>query len=697
MNHTSPAARVRALRAELERHNHLYYVRDAPEISDAAYDALFRELQALEAAHPELDDPNSPTRRVGGEVAEGFASRAHALRMYSLDNAMGLSDWDAFALRVEKLLDVPAPSIAFWADPKMDGLACEVVYENGRFAAGITRGDGDTGEDVTANMRTVRNLPLTLAGDAAALPLRLDVRGEIVMTRDEFQRLNETQEAEGGKLFANPRNAAAGSLRQHDSAITAGRRLRFMAYGVGVSQWPGDAPPWTTQEELMRTLAGFGFSIAPEARLCASPAQVAGYYADLAARRDTLPFEIDGVVAKVNRLDWQAQLDFTARAPRWAMALKFPAYQAETVLEGIEVQVGRTGVLTPVAMLRPVRLAGVTVSRATLHNEDEIRAKDLKLGDTVLVQRAGDVIPEVVRALAEKRTGAERDFPFPDICPACGSHAVRLAGEAAWRCTNMACPAVVRRSIIHFVSKAGLDIQGVGRKWIEQFIDKGMVRSPADLFTLRADALKAMDRMGAKSAANFIAAFDATRREATLPRLISGLGMRHVGEQTAKSLAARFGSLDALAAASEDELTAVPDVGPEVAASIRAFFGNPDNAALLARFKEIGLWPVQTVATGTEKGQEQSPLAGKKFLFTGTLSMPRSAAQKMAEAAGGEVLGSVSKKLDYLVAGDSPGSKVDKARTLGIPVINEQAFLALLQANMKTTAPREERLSLLDL
>lgn len=665
--------RASELRARLTHHNHLYYVLDAPEITDADYDALFRELQELEAAHPELADPNSPTRRVGGAVAQAFASKKHRLRMYSLDNALTVEEWRAFLDRLGRVL--PDRDFSFWADPKFDGLALEAIYEDGRFVSALTRGDGETGEDVTQNMRTVRNLPLDIRGGAAKarlpVPRLLEVRGEVVITKADFNALNEAQEEAGGKVFANPRNAAAGSIRQLDSSVTASRPLKFFAYGIGQTEWPlGD--PWGTQRAVMEGLEKLGFSTAKEGRAVDS-AGVEALYAALENTRDSLPFEIDGMVVKLDRLDWQREAGFTARAPRWAIAWKFPPRQAETLLKSIEVQVGRTGVLTPVAVLEPVLLAGVTVSKATLHNEDEIRAKDLRVGDTVVVQRAGDVIPEVVQPVLSKRPGSAREFVFPHTCPSCGSEVRRLSGEAAWRCLNLSCPAMLTRSIVFFVSKAGLDIEGMGKRWIEILVERGMVKSPADLFTLSEEDLLQLERMGEKLAGNFVDAIAQARQKATLAKLVGALGIRHVGTQTARTLASHFPDLEGLSNAAPEDLQALPDIGPEVAASIRAFFDNPANHELLERFKAIGLWPGKAVPEGGQDGPK--PFAGKRLLFTGALSgITRGQAEARVEALGGTVAGSVSKKLDYLVVGQDPGSKLDKAQALGVRILTQDDF-----------------------
>lgn len=674
--------RVAALRAQLEHHNFLYYVQDSPEITDAQYDALFRELQELEAGFPELGDPNSPSMRVGGAVAPAFTSRAHRLGMYSLENALSVEEWRAFLEKLGRVL--PMRELTFWVDPKFDGLALEVIYEKGRFVSALTRGDGQTGEDVTANMRTVRNLPLDIrarAGKAGmAVPELLEVRGEVVITKADFHSLNAAQQEAGAKVFANPRNAAAGSVRQLDPRVTATRPLKFFAYGVGVTQWPM-VNPWTSQRMIMHGLESLGLAVAKQGRT-ASPAEVEALYAELETKRDALPFEIDGMVVKLDRLDWQAEAGFTARAPRWAIALKFPAHQAETRLEAIDIQVGRTGVLTPVAKLAPVSLAGVTVSRATLHNEDEIRLKDVRVGDTVVVQRAGDVIPEVVRPVLEKRPPAAEPFSFPTACPACGSPVRRLPGEAAWRCFNLACPAMLTQSIIFFVSKHGLDIEGLGRKWIDILVARGLVRSPADLFTLTMEDLLPLERMGEKLAGNFVAAIVQAREKATLAKLIRALGIRMVGAESAKLLARAFGNLDALALADEEALTRIKGIGPEIARSVRAFFDTPDNHALLERFRQLGLWPTQVESTVHEGpgAVGSGPLAGKRFLFTGSLAgLTRGRAEEMVRALGGEIAGSVSKKLDYLVVGLDPGSKLDKAGASGVRILTQQEFERLVR------------------
>ena len=690
---TNARTRVAHLREILEYHLHRYHVLDEPEISDAEYDVLFRELLDLETRHPELRDSASPTMRVGGAVLDSLETREHRLRMYSLDNAFSKEDLDDFVDKLARLLPGKMrEEIAFWVDPKMDGLAMELIYENGIFATALTRGDGEKGEVVTESMRTVKNIPLRLKGDT--VPPYLEVRGEIVITRKDFEELNARQRNSGARPFANPRNAAAGSVRQLDSRISAARPLRFMAYGVGLVDGNPDQA-WPTYKSLMHYLKDIGFATAPEARLCASPAEVAAAFKELGAKRESLPFEIDGVVAKVNELALHETLGFTARAPRWAVALKFPAMQAETVLKNISIQVGRTGVLTPVANLEPVHVGGVVVSRATLHNEDEIKAKDLREGDVVIVQRAGDVIPEVVRSVLEKRAPDSSPFVFPTICPECHEAACRTAGEAAWRCVNHLCPAVLRESIKFFVSKSGLDVQGLGARWVEEFVDRGLVKTFADLFRLRRDDLLALDRMGDKLADNFLAALKAVKAEATLTRFIAALGIRHVGEQTAKALAARYRSMDALMEAGYGGLQTMPDIGPEVAEAICQYFDTPGNRALLEELRTIGLWPVVEREEPVVSG---GPLAGKSILFTGTLSMPRSGAEALAEKEGARLVSSISRKLDYLVVGDSPGSKLRKAEELGVAVLDEQGFLNLVgdkQGDTGKRLPAQEQLSLL--
>lgn len=621
----------------------------------------------------------------GGEFQafRSLAEKAVAQAVETMGGPFRLDPVSALAgLSAATWEDLPTLIGAFWIDPKLDGLAVEVIYEDGRLVRAATRGDGEVGEDVTLNMRTVKNLPLMLH-DGGDVPRYLEARGEVVMRKADFHALNERQAERGEKVFANPRNAAAGSVRQLDPRITAARPLRFFAYGVGQVDWNG-APGWKGQNEIIAGLAKLGFSIPPEAKLCAHPDEVAASFERLQADRDSLPFEIDGLVAKLNNLELQRFLGFTAKAPRWALALKFPAYQAETVLRDIRIQVGRTGVLTPVAELEPVSVGGVTVSSASLHNESYIREKGLLLGDRVLIQRAGDVIPEVVRPLVEKRTGAEQEFQFPSTCPVCRTEVVLASEERRiWKCVNITCPAVVRQSIIHFVSKAGLDIEGLGRKWVEILIDKGMVKSPADLFTLKKTDLLTLERMGDKSATNVVESIRRARENATLPRLIAAMGIPHVGEETARLLASRFGDLDVLATATAEELDELPGVSDAIAGSIVEFFENEANRRLLARFKEIGLWPVAEAATQEPKAGQ--PLFGKRVLFTGGLpGMGRSEAEALVTKAGGVAAKSISKNVDYVVVGENPGGKLNKANALGLTVIGFEEFLRLAGADGQT-------------
>ncbi|WP_165076866.1 MULTISPECIES: NAD-dependent DNA ligase LigA [unclassified Desulfovibrio] len=683
--------RARFLASELARHNHLYHTLDAPEISDDAYDALYNELAELERRWPGITGADSPTAKVGGKLLDGLAKERHRQRMYGLDNVFSAEEWRDFAERMrrawDEALNGPLP-LDFWCDPKLDGLAVELVYENGRLVRALTRGDGETGEVVTEAVRTMASVPQALAGEGVA-PALLEVRGEAVMFREDFDRLNARQEALGLKTFANPRNVAAGSLRQLDLSVTESRPLRFLAYSLGSTEW-GACAPCRTQSELMARLTAWGFLTPPDGRLCAGLEQVVDYAEWVRAHRTDFPMEIDGAVAKLDLLEGQRVLGFTARAPRFAVAFKFPAIQAETKLLAIEIQVGRTGALTPVAILEPVAVGGVMVSRATLHNEDEIHARDVRVGDTVIVQRAGDVIPEVVGSVPAKRPPGTEPFHFPHKCPACGQPVHREPDEAAWRCDNLACPARRLRAITHFVSKAGLDIQGVGQKWVEQLVQAGRVQSPADLFTLNEAALLGFDRMGETLARKFLAALDTARTTASLARLICALGIRHVGEQTARMLATRFRDLDELAAASTDTLLELPDVGPEVAASIRYFFETPANRIVIERLRELGLWPVSAGAALAEPAaKKETPLSGKTILFTGTIFLPRGRAQALAEAAGAIPVSSVSKKLDYLVAGEKPGSKLAKAESLGITVLDGEAFRRLL-AESGIKIPEEE-------
>lgn len=665
--------RVRELRAQIEQHNRQYYVLDSPLIADAEYDALFRELQALEAEHPEWLTPDSPTQRVGAAPLPEFKSLAHRTPMLSLSNAFADDEVVAFDRRVREGLATDG-ELAYCAEPKFDGLAVALTYENGIFSRGATRGDGTTGEDVTLNLRTVINLPLRLQGDG--WPPLLEVRGEVLMLRSDFARLNARQREQGDKEFVNPRNAAAGSLRQLDSRITARRSLRFFAYGVGTID--GVVLP-ATHSALLDQLVAWGFPVAGERRCVTGVAGLLGYYASIGAQRVSLPYDIDGVVYKLDDLAAQQRLGFVSRAPRFAIAHKFPAEEATTEVLGIDIQVGRTGALTPVARLAPVFVGGVTVTNATLHNEDEVRRKDVHIGDTVVVRRAGDVIPEVVRVLPERRPILAPEFIMPRSCPVCGSAVVRGEDEAVARCSGgLFCPAQRKQALIHFASRRALDIEGLGDKLVEQLVDAELVRTPADLYTLDLPALLGLERMAEKSAGNLLAAIEKSR-QTTLARFIYALGIRNVGEATARDLARHFGALDALIDAGEAQLLQVNDVGPVVVACLRQFFAEPHNLEVIRALRDAGVsWPDVAVAAPVV-----GALAGKVLVLTGTLpTLSRDDAKALIEAAGGKVSGSVSKKSDYVVAGAEAGSKLEKAQQLGVAVIDEAQLHSLL-ANEK--------------
>ncbi len=665
----SVSERIRTLRAEIERHNRQYYVLDAPLISDAEYDQLFRELQALEAEHPQLLSADSPTQRVGAAPLSEFATVAHATPMLSLNNAFAEAEVAAFDRRVREGL-AAIGEVEYAAEPKFDGLAISLNYEQGVLVRGATRGDGATGEDVTANLRTVRSIPLHLQG--SGWPAVLEVRGEVLMWRSDFERMNARQREHAEKEFVNPRNAAAGSLRQLDPRITARRPLRFFAYGVGGIAATG-LP--ATHAVLLDRLAEWGFPVAPERRRVTGLTGLIAYYGEIARRRESLPYAIDGVVYKVDDLAAQERLGFVSRAPRFAIAHKFPAEEAVTELLDISIQVGRTGALTPVARLAPVFVGGVTVTNATLHNEDEVLRKDLCIGDTVVVRRAGDVIPEVVRVLPERRPAVARRFVMPPTCPVCGSQVVRHPDEAVARCSGgLYCPAQRKQALLHFASRRALDIEGLGDKLVEQLVECGIVRTPADLYRLGLLALANLERMAEKSAGNLLASIEQSK-QTTLARFIYALGIRNVGEATARDLARHFGSLDRLLAADEGQLLQVPDVGPIVAQCLRQFFDEPHNLEVIEQLRAAGVaWH-----DSEPSAQTVSAVAGKVFVLTGTLpSLTRDAAKAMLEAAGGKVTGSVSKKTDFVVAGTEAGSKLEKARLLGVKVIDEEQLLAVL-------------------
>jgi len=660
--------RVEELRKEIEHHNYLYYVLDQPEISDAEYDRLMRELQELEARYPELITPDSPTRRVGAEPLKAFGEVRHEVPMLSLNNAFSSEEAREFDRRARELLGVDV--IDYAVEPKLDGLAISLLYRDGQLVQGATRGDGYRGEDVTANVRTIKAIPLHLRGQG--WPTVLEVRGEVIMTKAGFEKLNDEQRRRGEKIFANPRNAAAGSLRQLDPRVTASRPLTFFAYGLG--RVDGGRLP-DRHSRIMQRLRDWGVPINREGKVVKGIDGCLAYHRAMQEKRESLPYEIDGVVYKVDRLDWQERLGYVARAPRWALAHKFPAHEEITRVIDIEVQVGRTGALTPVAKLEPVRIGGVTVTSASLFNQDEIDRLDVRIGDYVVVRRAGDVIPQIVSVVKSRRKGRLRKFHLPDKCPVCGSPTYRPPGEAVTYCTGgLFCPAQRKRALEHFASRRAMDIEGLGTKLIDQLVDKGLVKDPADLYRLTKEQLVSLERMGPKSADNLLDQLEKSK-STTLPRFLYALGIHDVGEVTAQTLAEHFGSLEALMAASEEDLMAVPDVGPAVAGSIRQFFSQKHNRDVIRRLREAGVhWP-----DITPKKPEELPLAGKTFVLTGALaSMTRDEAKEQLQQLGARVSGSVSRKTDYVVVGEDPGSKADKARELGVTMLDEKAFLKLL-------------------
>ena len=655
--------RIQRLRDEINRHNHAYYIQDSPEVSDAEYDRLFDELMVLEEAHPELVTPESPTQRVGAAPLEEFETVRHSLPMLSLNKATSEEEFHDFHRRVRELSGLSDEEIQYTAEPKFDGLAVELIYREGVFRLGCTRGDGIVGEDVTMNLRTVNSIPLKLL--EGSVPELLEVRGEVIMTKEDFAKLNREREKAEQPLFANPRNAAAGSVRQLDPRITNTRPLSLFAYGVGRVEGEDLVHHWDSLQRLKR----FGFRISEHARLCGTVDEVIEYHQQILDQRDGLPYEIDGIVIKVNAFSVQQRLGELSRSPRWAVAWKFPAQQEHTRVEDIIVSVGRTGALTPVAVLEPVRVGGVEVSRASLHNEDEVRKKDVRIGDTVVIQRAGDVIPEVVKVVESKRSGNERAFTMPDKCPVCGSKAERPEGEAIHRCTGFACPAQIKENLAHFVSKGAMNMDGLGRKLLDQMVDKGIVEDPADLYFLDKEALAKMDRMGDKLAENLLDAI-AKSKTPDLANLIYGLGIRNVGYHLAGVLAKTFKSIDKLAEQGIQELTEVHEVGPIVAQSLHNYFQNPKNLEVLDKLKRGGVeFPVEETRAGEEL------LAGKTFVLTGGLdTLTRDEARSLIQEQGGRVSSSVSKKTDFVVVGRDAGSKLDKARKLGVEILNEEEF-----------------------
>ena len=658
-----PAVEVEILRRELRRHEHLYYVLDQPELTDAEYDVLMRQLRDLEERHPALASPDSPTQRVGGKPREGFVKVPHSSTMLSLDNALNEEELRAFDARVRELLG--GAEFRYVTELKMDGLSMAAHYRKGRFTQAVTRGDGSVGEDVTENARTIRSLPL-------AVDTKLDdleARGEIVMNRRAFERLNLDRDEKGLSHFANPRNAAAGSLRVLEPQITASRRLEYYTYFLLTEGRPAMDSHWAPLEELVR----LGFKVNPQRRLCRTVDEVLAYCAEWEAQREQLPYEIDGVVVKVDSVEQQRLLGYTAKAPRWAIAYKYPARQAKTFIRDIEVQVGRTGAITPVAILDPKEVGGVTVSRATLHNEDEIERLGLQIGDEVVIERSGDVIPKVVRV--SEQGSVRRPFRMPVACPVCGGAVVREEGEAASRCININCPARLKESILHFASRGLMNIDGVGDVLVDQLVDRGLVRSVADLYGLTTEQLLTLERMGPKSAANVLRNIENSKRN-PLPRVIASLGVRFVGERTAVFLAEAFGSMDALAGATVDELQRAEEVGPKVAESLYRFFHERHNQELVDRLRANGLQ--FTYQSTRPKG---GPFDGRTFVLTGTLpTLTREQAQGLIESSGGKVSSAVSKKTSYVLAGADAGGKLTKAQALGLRIIDEPEFLDMLRA-----------------
>lgn len=662
--------RLRKLREEIEYHNYRYYVLDDPVISDVEFDSLMKELISLEDEHPELVTEDSPTQRVGALPITAFVQVVHRSPMMSLANTYSLQELKAFDVRVRKAL--PGETVEYVAELKIDGLAVSLTYEDGYFARGATRGDGTRGEDVTHNLKTIRSIPMRLRHGSS---VTVDVRGEVFMPGREFRKLNEERRLSGDALFANPRNAAAGSLRQMDPKITAARQLDIFAYGIG----DVSGVTLTTQMEVLDFLGKSGFRVNPNVRLCQNIDEVMDYAKSWNEKREDIDYDIDGVVVKVNSLEQQARLGATARTPRWATAYKFPAKQGTTVVKDIIVQVGRTGALTPVALLEPVELAGSVVARATLHNEDIIRSKDIRIGDTVVVEKGGDIIPEVVKVITDKRTGNEREFRMPTTCPECGSDVIRAEGEVASRCAGEACPAQIREGIIFFASRNAMDIEGMGPQLVSQLLQSGLIRGFDDIYSLRFEDLVELERMGEKSAQNLLDAIRNSKRR-PLHRLINALGIRHVGERTARDLAVHFGSMDKLSEATYDELMGIPEVGPKVAESVVTFFKNTRNVEALRALQAQGVNMVED--TRTLSSQKTNYFTGKTVVFTGALErFTRKEGEDAILASGGKASGSVGKNTDYVIAGKDPGSKYNKAKSLGVTVLTEEEFERMLKGD----------------
>ncbi len=689
MNRQQASREIDHLRDQIRRHNYRYYVQNNPEILDSEYDLLFRRLQELEESWPDLITSDSPTQRVGAEPVDEFPTYRHATMMLSLANAFDLEEvrqWQGRVYRglglVEQMEDATRPDldqVTFIAEPKYDGTAIELIYEYGALQAGATRGDGHTGEEVTGNVRTIRNIPLSLRGDpgaGAGVPSLLEVRGEVLLLRADFAELNRRRVEAGEPEFANPRNAAAGSLRQLDPRITAARPLLFYAYGVGRVEGLPDRS-YSRHDEVLELLSEWGFCTADRFTITSSLEEIHNFYETLLADRDKAPYEADGVVIKVNDLDLQAALGQVSRSPRWAIAYKFPAQQATTVVNDIIISVGRTGALTPTADLQPVEVGGVTVSRATLHNRNELRNKDIRIGDTVIVQRAGEVIPEVVRVLKEKRPRGRKEFGFPERCPVCGSEVVQPEGEIVIRCVNLSCPAQVKERLFHWGSREAMDVDGLGEKLVDQLVERGLVNDPADLYELTVEQLAELDRMAELSARNLVDALERTK-EATLDRFLVALGIRHVGTHVAGVLARESGDLKTLMEMDAESLESINEVGPEVASQVVAFFSRTENQKLIDRLLKSGItpsWPPEgsgPVSGGTD-------LSGVIFVFTGELeSMTRDEAERLVESLGGRATGSVSSRTGYVVAGPGAGSKLEKAGELGVEILNEEEFLDLI-------------------
>jgi len=658
--------RVEKLREEIEYHNYRYYVLDKPEISDAQYDRLMRELEKLEEQYPELRSPNSPTQRVGAPPLEAFEIVRHTHPMLSLANAFDEAETKDFDKRVKKFLGT-TQDIEYIAEPKLDGLAVELVYEKGHFIVGSTRGDGVNGENITRNLRTVRTIPLQLIRKEIPVPERLEVRGEVIMQMKRFQELNRRREEAGEPLFANPRNAAAGSVRQLDSKITARRPLEIYCYGVGEVRGRTFKSHW----EILQAFPKWGLRINPHIQRCRSIDDVLQYYHEMSEKRESLPYEIDGIVIKVDRLDLQTRLGEIARSPRWALAFKFQPKQETTKILDIIVQVGRTGALTPVAVMEPVKVGGVEVSRATLHNQDEIDKKDVRIGDTVIIQRAGDVIPEVVQVISSKRNGTEKKFRMPSKCPVCGAEVIKE--EAIHRCIGLDCPAQLKGRIKHFASKRAMDIEGLGTKLTDQLVEKGLVKDVADIYYIKKEQLIALERMAQKSAQNIIDAIEKSKNK-PLAKFLFALGIRHVGETTAEDLAGHFLRLDDFFRLLEEDLMEVEGIGPEVAASVHQFFKDKKNKESIERLKKAGVKVIEP------KVKEKGKLVGKTFVFTGTLkAFGRDEARNLVESLGGMTASGVSKKVDFVVIGEDPGSKFDKAKELGIKTLTEEEFMRIIQ------------------